>query len=606
MRRFAYANAEASKETETEKKKASHRRNTRAPYRAWNITPIYYCTKCIDLNYHARVNFRLKNGFPRTSHIMDSLPLPVISQICLLLPQHDLANLAPTCRFLHPIAMDALYRKILVVLGAQKPYLEGNEGEEDFSRKLSGGPVGSLVLDFCACEKLLHTLESTDLGHLIHDFSFKNCSENDLSELQKRFLNVLQRSPSLRAFHMDPEVADLALNLKKGLYHASVSTIDDFSTALRSGSSSVSVTLDKADSCRLTMPHSHVLRHLHCDLEDNHGLQVLQALAPICFDNKLQLESFSISHLHHDDSNERLFFASVASVVDIPNLSKLRLNIDCHKPDCYCFSVFMASLADFLSNNGGLPKLKTVEIEAFPQEDWLRPVEMLERVLEPVSNFLKGLAGLTSLKLDLATPSLKMTGDRETSVSDANKINRRLVDAFFLSMFETPDFGARLRKLELPDFLASFAYYKSDFMGSMLHLCPCEGCTGVLQALSEEVVLEIVEDDEDVDENQALYLVLYAFLRRLQYQKLHSIKDSFRYQSALLESDHCDWLADHFGNCTVSDLAVKTYIIHQLRPVQEYFSGIFENLEGLNLHGVCYERTGNEMVSVFHNQNYKY
>lgn len=74
---------------------------------------------------------------------MDTLPEPVIAQICLYLPQQDLAHLALTSRFLQPIATQALYLKVLVVLHATRPT---KSVIADITRKVSGGESGSLVL----------------------------------------------------------------------------------------------------------------------------------------------------------------------------------------------------------------------------------------------------------------------------------------------------------------------------------------------------------------------------------------------------------------------------------------------------------------------------
>ncbi|KAF3993908.1 hypothetical protein FT663_01319 [Candidozyma haemuli var. vulneris] len=527
---------------------------------------------------------------------MDSLPLPILAQICSYVAQQDLASMAATSRFLHPIASEALYKKVSVVLGAQRPLLKEDEG---IKRDVSSGGNGSFVFSSSGCASLLRTLDERLKADLVEDFCFVSC-DNGMEDVQRRFRDVLTGSTRLRAFHMEPALPE---TVGGDLTHRTVRSMDSLEKAMSECCCNVSVDLEESAEAKkaVTLPISHTLCHLRCNSESSQGLQVLDSLGEP--EDRLQLDTLSISHLHQD-GNDPLHFSSVAAAIDIPHLSKLVLNVDCHELNCSCYSVFFDRFASFVAENGGLPNLTAIEIEAFPQEDWLRPVEMLERVLEPVSNFLRQLTGLTALKLDLQTPSLKMTGDSENSISDANKINRRLVDAFFLSMFKTPDFGHRIKKLELPDFLASFAYYKPDFFGSMLHTCSCHGCESIIKQLSEGVIADIIkEDPEEVDENEAFYLVMYAILRKLQNEQLIPLKDKSTYSQALLKSDNSDWLTENFGTCTVSESALKTYVLHQLRSVESYFSGIFENMTSLNLHGVYFEKE-DSMRSVFQNENY--
>lgn len=515
---------------------------------------------------------------------MDSLPFPILAQICLYLPQQDLACLAATCRILQPLAMDALYRKVSVVVGASRPL---NRVDLEIIRQNSGGLNGSLVLDLSSAALLLQALERN--ADLVKHFSYE---APEATEMQTRFVKVL-RNLRLKTFHMDPPVRPVGTSLT----HTSVFSMDQLDTAV-STFTSVNIELkeEALESHHINAPTT--LQNLSCASRDLQGLAVLSSIDT---EEKLQLTSLSISHLHNH--GEPLAFDAIANSIDIPQLSKLRLTVDCHQVGCPCYGAFFSSFTALAAENDGLPALEVVEVEAFPQEDWLRPVEMLEQKLEPLSNFLQQLTGLVELKLDFATPCLKMTGDSETSVSDARKINRRLVDAFFLSMFEKPDFGLRLRKLELPDFLASFAYYKSDFNGSMLQTCQCQGCHDIIEELSQKVLDEIALENPEVDESQALFLVMYAVLHKLQNEKRVLLGDNARFSLSLLKADSSDWIAEHFSSCTVSELALKTYIAHQLEPMKQYFSVIFENLLSLNLHGVYFEK-GEEMGSVFHHENY--
>lgn len=517
---------------------------------------------------------------------MDTLPEPVIAQICLYLPQQDLAHLALTSRFLQPIATQALYLKVLVVLHATRPT---KSVIADITRKVSGGESGSLVLCLEKASALLETLSLNEhLAALVKNFRFEDCEGNSQLELlQRAFLEVLKDQERTTSLKFGPllDIDQTARNTSE-LERAIAACC-------------TSVALDPQDFFTdIVIPVSHTFRYLH--------IQGFDALETLTCTEKIQVETFSISHLHGQGTASRLDFLSLERCIDTTSLSKIKLNIDCHELSCSCYQHFFQSFAEHVVHHCGLAKLRTVEVEGFAQEDWLRPVEMLERVLEPLSNFLKSLKGLSDLKLDFATPSLKITG--EPAISDANKINRRLIDAFFLSMFETPDFGLRLRRLELPDFLSSFIYYKPSFQGSMLHSCMCEGCTALLSKIKEEVAPEIDTDEvEEVDDSQAMYLVLYGILRKLQHEGLISLSPRSPYSMSLLRTDKSDWLAEHFSSCTISEQDLKTYIVHQLIPMKDYFLGIFEKLHSLCLHGVMFERlTSNDldMSSVFHAESY--
>lgn len=516
---------------------------------------------------------------------MDSLPFPILAQICLYLPQQDLACLAATCRILQPLAMEALYRKVTVVVGASRPL---NVVDLEMIRKNSGGRSGSLVLDQRSAGLLLQALER--YADLVKHFTYE---APEATEMQTRFVDALRNLP-LKTFHMDPPVRPVGTSLT----HTTVSSMDQLEDAV-STFTSVDIELEDEEVETQYFNTPTALRNLTCASRNLQGIGVLSSIDT---KEKLQLRSLSISHLHNHGAP--LAFAAIASSIDLPQLSKLRLTVDCHQVGCSCYGSFFNSFAALAAENGCLPALEVVEIEAFPQDDWLRPVEMLEQKLEPLSSFLQQLTGLVELKLDFATPCLKMTGDSETSVSDAHKINRRLVDAFFLSMFEKPDFGRRLRKLELPDFLTSFAYYKSNFHLSMLRTCQCQGCHDIIEELSQKVLDEVAHENPEVDESQVLFLVMYAILHKLQNERHVPLGENARFSLSLLKADSSDWIAEHFSSCNVSELALKTYIVHQLEPMKQYFSVIFENLSSLNLHGVYFEK-GEDMASVFHHENYQ-
>ncbi|KAK6205078.1 uncharacterized protein RJT21DRAFT_111615 [Scheffersomyces amazonensis] len=331
--------------------------------------------------------------------------------------------------------------------------------------------------------------------------------------------------------------------------------------------------------------------------------------------------------------DKRLSFKVIHEKVDILYLSHLFLKIDCveHRlNDCKCFEIFFEDFAKFSSENDGLPNLKSFEVESFPNLDWLRPHQMLEDILTPLGKFIKTLSGLYRLTIDFSTPGFKMF-DNTVGLSThlLNKLNERLIQAFFLCLFSMTNqtLVQNLRKLYLQDFLTSFIYYKPDFYESLLHTCQCWGCQLVLEKLErlfhpiDGHLHEGNEENPPVDLESTYYMLIGYILGKLQADREvcipikdyayhcdrypiykgqpHTLHNAF-HLSSLCKCVHLTRDPNGLEDTSIDNL-VTTYIIHQLKPFVEYLQSIFLDLEHLMIHGIYYEydKSKMEFIPIF-------
>ena len=400
---------------------------------------------------------------------------------------------------------------------------------------------------------------------------------------------------------------------------------------------------------------------LTCSTNNQIGLEILKNIKLFSEDVKLKLKGLTVFHCHketfsdedndlfndHNDkfNNElyhrfmealekRLSFQVIESKVDIMHLSHLYLKIDCiehRNHDCNCFDQFYRDFSEYLTQHDGLPNLVNFEAESFPNLEWLRPHQILENILTPLGVFIKTLSNLAQLTLDLLTPGFKMF-DINIRMPTAllNKLNERLMEAFFLCFFALSDHQTvnNLRTLQLPDFLTSFVYYKPDFYESLLHTCQCWGCNLVLEKLKEQFH-PIKLDNEDESDIESTYYNLFGYiLSKLQMDREVCIpikEKTFKYSQYPIYKGQPHTLHNVFHEkenhtackCNIAqdplcedekaieNLAV-TYIIHQLLPIVKYLSMIFYKLDTIMIHGIYYEfnKKQQKMVPIFDDPEY--
>lgn len=388
----------------------------------------------------------------------------------------------------------------------------------------------------------------------------------------------------------------------------------------------------------------------HCHKEVG-PLQDSYTDAAVEVDGELESASGSTSYIKSIDKN--LDFMTISAKIDLNYLSQLFLKIDCfidsrnesHGDNgCNCFPKFFQDLTNYLVTHSGLPNLQIFELELFPNLEWLRPHQILEGILTPLGTFIKTLSSLTKLSIDFSTLGFKMFDNGMGMSSELlNKLNERLMQAFFLCFFSTITQSteaqssnyqtesylgvviSNLRTLQLPDFLTSFIYYKPDFYESFLHTCKCRGCYKVLRMLQEQFY-PLNEEDNESDDNEvetgdgdnegkldlqsSYYLLIGFILGKLQADREVCIpikKSASNYRQYPIYKGQLHTLHHQFhlnDNCKCStrpeddpsgtsplniDNLVTTYIIHQLRPIVKYLSKIFQKLDNLMIHGIYYE-----------------
>lgn len=621
------------------------------------------------------------------SSIVRILPQNLISEVFQHVDQYDLLNLMLTCSNFYEVAIERLYKRVTVILNAEFPIRYENNSQlfiqengimyMDSSFILSIDKlliflqvlrvnriliqkVKYFVFDKCyADDSLLHGVDLDDIQSNIIEFFGKYSYE--MNFLHITFVDFLKGIEQLTNFSRNK-------NIRNKIFKLFVKSYKElYSPAVPQGLTNLFLMLDEVelmdlDFLDLISPPFDVLNSLFtltCSTNNQLGLEILRKLKLAnCNDeeSKLKLKGLTIFHCHREiinrDDNDlfnamnnqkkdarfenyiqevekKLLFKVISDKIDLSYLTHLYLKIDCieHRDfDCNCFPKFFNDLSDYLALKKGLPNLMSFELELFPNLEWLRPHQILENILTPLGGFIKTLRNLSRLTIDFSTPGFKMfDSSMGMSSSVLNKLNERLMEAFFLCFFTSNHLRiiSNLKTLQLPYFLTSFIYYKPDFYQSLLHTCQCWGCKLVLDKLAE---LFLPLNDEEMQEETATYYILIGFiLGKLQADREVCIpikQKTFNFKNYPIYKGQPHTLHTHFHKgisckCNIMDdpngesklnidNLVTTYVIHQLIPILQYLSMIFFKLDNLMIHGIYYEfnRDENRLTPIFDNEEY--
>lgn len=634
--------------------------------------------------------------------LVNKLPENIIREIFQYVDQFDLVNLLKCCTQLYPIAIERLYQRVTVILNAQFRCEYRNDHRAFIRDNGIKYMDSALIFDIQDLFSFMRSItENVALLQYIKFFVFDKCHaslqyeieslqndiidffgeySNEISFLHITFLEFMSGITKLSNFLRND-------NIRNKIFKLFVTSIKDLYTpSIPQGLTNLFLMLDETDLMKVeefdlsTNPYDtfNSLFTLTCSTNHQYGLQILKNMKLISNDIKLKLKGLTIFHLHKENMlsdelealfnnlnvnvnkddelyryikslDKRLNFETINSKIDLTYLNLLYLKIDCceHRiNNCNCFQDFFKNLTIYSKENNGLPNLNCFELELYPNYEWLRPHQILENILTPLGHFIKSLSKLSRLTIDYLTPAFKMFDvSLEMSSNSLNKLNERLMEAFFLCFFVVNDENdtiVNLKTLQLPDFLTSFIYYKPDFYNSLLHTCQCWGCQIVLEKL-KELFFPLYDPDEEDDESEdedwndnnnrqeldaesSYYILIGFILGKLQSDREVCIpikQTKFDYKNypiykgqphTLHNHYHedatdckCNFLSDPQGMSEYNiDNLVTTYIIHQLKPIINYISLIFINLDNLMIHGIYYEYnyTTRAMEPVFDKDDY--
>lgn len=621
--------------------------------------------------------------------MVHKLPMNILLEIFQYVGQFDLVLLLLTCFKLYEAATERLYKRVTVILNAEFPvryardsctfikengiaYMDsslivGVNNLVRFMQTLHVNPpliqkVKFFVFDKCYPDNLLK--ENYDLNLIQSDIiEFFGRNSWEINFLHITFVDFMSGIEKLTKFLRNR-------NIRNKIFKLFVTRLEDLCVpVIPQGLTNLFLMIDEHELMHMnefdlgSYPYSifNSLYTLTCSTNKQLGLEILRKfkLRLPSEDSKLKLKGFTAFHCHKEfissdeseslssfdlgDSKElqdyiggldkRLDFKVISDKIDLTYLTHLYLKIDCNvhrNNNCSCFPDFFKNLASYSRLRGGLPNLISFELELFPNFEWLRPHQILETILTPLGSFIKTLRSLVRLTIDLSTLGFKMF-DNIMGMSSVvlNKLNERLIEAFFLCFFTSSQrrTTTNLKTLQFPDFLTSFIYYKPDFYESLLHTCQCWGCHLVLRKLNE-LFMPLSGEDEirDMDDEATYYILIGFILGKLQTDREVCIpikQRTFNYRNYPIYKGQPHTLHNHFHQgctkcgCNINDdpnaesstsidNLVTTYIVHQLRPLVKYLTTIFCNLDNLMIHGIYYEydKASHTMKPIFDDDEY--
>lgn len=476
-------------------------------------------------------------SLPMNRNTLQNLPLPVLSEILSYVDPAVLPNVAATCSRLYLAATTLLYRSIQIVphphdLGnkccrraGQNKNLEG--AYDELLNNKSKNPVykGCRIFHLPQIEALAATLEKNPLlAEKIYYFDFHFGYSDDRVKLCQSNMHLIMQTYALnirryRMMYNNVEVDALTLHADGPFINAShveVTDLGELETMHERRIDAISFHLDQSQIGSLDLFSSNLdylyqIPALEFATVHGFGLDVVRALH--CGPVKLETSLLTLEHRHEAEHEEyesrgaagfeseshRLDFGVLEEKFLLTRLTSLHLRVSCreHNDDfiddgCHCFVGFLADWQRYLSANSGLPNLRELELSVPPAREWARPHDLLNAIVTPSSDFIKTLTGLKSLTFGLCMQTYKMYEQTGMSPARLNRVNTRLIEAFFLSLGGVMQ---TLEHMELPDFLMAFFFYKPQFMELLLHTCQCSGCSMVLKELD----VDLLGNEEDAN-----------------------------------------------------------------------------------------------------------
>lgn len=553
------------------------------------------------------------------------LPSDVIVLILSHLDQHSLCQLAQTSSRLCQLVSNVLYHDIFVSIGCTYPL----EVDEDLRKHLIQFEMWKSNWSFIVEEELFALLISSikrnpTLASKIKRFQMPEINRKRYRDAYNTLSNALKLASTYKSFETEEEKGPHYPRIEgerdtKGLKPVGPIFLSGIEGTCHSNR------LRHLTNVDLDLSSSHLesfycLKSISCDMTSG-GLEFLDRLR-LCSNVKLEPTTLSLKHvsfLKEADHTYHLDFSSIERKIAVRKLRNLMLEIDCLAEDgnrCQCFSRFLNDIESHASNHRNLPDLESFSLKISAVDDWLHPSEFLAIILTPIRNTISNLVGLEELEINLASLSLKMYSDSGMPPNVLNKLNQKLIEAFFLPFHseENSSSSEKLKSLKLPDFLTSFVFYKPLFNESLLHTCQCAGCANVLTYISEKLTKDFDELLQDMTPETLYYLVMGIILEHLQAKRqfvplgaASKPLESFVYEGsqcvifdALSEEEDVS-PDDEMLNL---DRIAITYIIHQLRPFVDFLSSVFVELEDLMIHGIAFKRVNNKFESVFDNEMY--
>lgn len=655
----------------------------------YSLDEVYdFDSDAMDIDkHHKRVSCYSSIDYSQpSSSLLCTLPSSVILEIFQYVDQFDLVSLLVVCKKFYSLAIERLYKRVTVVLNAEFPVRFGDDSKAFIKETGIKYMNSALILKLKCLKKFFETIQNNDkLLNKIKFFIFDKCNPVNIEKIpigsiQYNMIDYFgAKSHEIQFLHitfMDFQYGVTRLtnflqmpNVRNKVFKLFATQLSHLYTPM-TPQSLVNLFLMVEDGelalsngIDLSSPNFQCFNSLFtltCSTLNHLGLEILSKIKLISPNQKLNLRGLTIFHCHKEGIRdtfgeppiyERLYtaedgfqtyfeqldkkldFKKIDDKINIANLSSLYLKVDCNEHrnnNCNCFSQFFNDLTKYSLKHDGLPNLKSFELELFPNLEWLRPHQILENNLTPLSTFLTSLRSLTSLTIDLSTPGFKMfDNSMGMTTMILNRLNERLMEAFFLRFFTSPYNTSRLKlkTLQLPDFLTSFIYYKPYFYESFLHTCTCWGCQILLDKLKDEFFPlrdnDDLEEDGEIDLQSAYYILIGFILGKLQADRelcvpIKQKTVDFRNYPLYKGSSHilhdqfhtnrcsCKIEEDLYGKDEMNiDNLVTTYIVHQLRPIVSFLTQFFTNLDNLMIHGIYYERQQlGIMVPIFDQDEY--
>ncbi|EGV61367.1 hypothetical protein CANTEDRAFT_98619 [Yamadazyma tenuis ATCC 10573] len=641
--------------------------------------------------------------------MFDRLPTHLIEEIFQYVNQFDLLNLSLVCSQFYGPAIGRLYKRITVVLNGEFPVRYKNKSNLFIQENGIKYMDSALIFKPQNLMLLLDTLKrNKTLVSKVNFFVFDKCNSLKVDNIpvgfvQNQIMDFFGANSSdihflhitfIEFFHCIDKLTEFLRNnnVRNKVFKLFVTKLNElYIPCVPQNLTNLFLMLDESELADIdeidlsSAPYNlfYSLFTLACSTNNQLGLEVLSKIKLLDPELKLNLKGLTLFHCHKesimgdeegnnsdpvsfnsnilsrpelmnffDGIDKRLRFDILDSKINVASLTTLHLKIDCNEHrynSCNCFSQFFMDFTKYSEEHDGLPNLTNFEVELFPNLEWLRPHQILENNLTPLSTFVTSLSSLSRLTIDLSTPGFKMFDNSMGMTSFIlNRLNERLMEAFFLRFFTTGSTRTRLnlKTLHLPDFLTSFIYYKPDFYKSLLHTCKCWGCQLLLNKL-KDLFHPLIEDDDDDDDDeeddearseemdiQSTYYILIGFiLGKLQADREVCVpikQNAFNYRNYPIYKGAPHTLHSHFHTsnsgskckCGISngvadinedpnglealsiDNLVTTYVVHQLKPIVEFLPSFFVQLDSLMIHGIYYEKQGSGMVPIFDEQEY--
>lgn len=515
--------------------------------------------------------------------MLSDLPIPILSDILTFLPQSDVVSTALSCKKLHSVSLERLYKRICIrkdpVYHSDLWYIDCSWTTVSGYRALHKREDQNDYIIHLKLDNLIRTLQNTTYGSLIQQVVFLDevFHFEDSYEQLRQLVSILKEK-AINIEVLDAPESILGATSILSLTNIVTDDIDKITNTNHLQSLTIKLHSNSEERVPKSLRSFESLKELILVDEESASLRILKILSEVGLP-KLKLEKLAFNHVHglHDYNTvlRNLTTTFIEECVDLASLEELEMAIGCEEKNCDCLDTFLDDLA---------PKLTRLKKLSVQEKTFHRDHYLSEKWDVNINRFLLNLG--SDLKFLSIRHNPPRDGKLENNV-EGNYVRRRKLYEKVLPTLKS------LEILACPTLLQTCACYEILVSDLLWNGCECDYCKEVLELFDAYLMNHQYYDEEDADFRDVIAPRLFgiAGVELLSRLKIKSDLDVLKFGPGETHWDfHGYESINHFNDydCMFDESFFEPLAVcvsHFYKGYLEFFEKSLPNLKTVILSG---------------------